>query len=83
MSFSQGWLKLREPYDKRARNSTVLDAVAAWAAPRQSVAVVDLACGLGSTLRATADRLPETPKLAAGRQRPEPSGARRRPRAAA
>ena len=30
----------------------VLDAVAAWAAQRQSVAVVDLACGLGSTLRA-------------------------------
>ncbi len=59
MSFSQSWLKLREPYDKRARNSGVLDAVAAWAAPRQSVSVVDLACGLGSTLRATADRLPK------------------------
>jgi len=37
----------------------VLDAVAAWAAPRQSVAAVDLACGLGSTLRAVTGRLPK------------------------
>lgn len=59
MSFSQSWLKLREPYDKRARNSTVLDAVAAWAATRQSVAVVDLACGLGSTLRTISEKLPK------------------------
>jgi hypothetical protein len=58
MSFSAGWLKLREPYDRRARNASVLDAVAAWAGQRQSVAAVDLACGLGSTLRAVTDRLP-------------------------
>jgi hypothetical protein len=58
MSFSTDWLKLREPFDRRARNSVVLDAVAAWAADRQSVAVVDLACGLGSTLRAITGRLP-------------------------
>ena len=48
--FSSSWLTLREPYDRRARNGAVLDAVAAWAAGRPSVAVVDLACGLGSTL---------------------------------
>jgi hypothetical protein len=59
MSFSAGWLALREPYDKRARNTAVLDAVAAWAAQRQSVAVVDLACGLGSTLRSVSERLPK------------------------
>jgi hypothetical protein len=58
MSFSEDWLKLREPYDKRARNAAVLEAVAAWATERTSVAAVDLACGLGSTLRAVAARLP-------------------------
>jgi hypothetical protein len=58
MSFSASWLSLREPYDRRARNGAVLDAVSAWAAGRRSVAVVDLACGLGSTLRATTERLP-------------------------
>jgi hypothetical protein len=58
MSFSASWLTLREPYDKRARNGAVLDAVAAWAAGRQSVAAVDLACGLGSTLRTISPRLP-------------------------
>jgi len=59
MSFSAGWLKLREPYDRRARNAAVLNAVGTWAAERRSVAVVDLACGLGSTLRAAAERLPK------------------------
>lgn len=58
MSFSESWLTLREPYDRRARNGAVLDAVAAWAAQRSSVAVVDLACGLGSTLRTVSERLP-------------------------
>jgi len=59
MSFSAGWLTLREPYDRRARNLAVLDAVAGWAAQRGSVAAVDLACGLGSTLRAITERLPK------------------------
>src|SRR5437763_9927637 len=59
MSFSSAWLTLREPYDRRARNAAVRDAVVAWAAERPSVAVVDLACGLGSTLRAVSDRLPK------------------------
>jgi hypothetical protein len=58
MSFSANWLTLREPYDRRARNGAVLEAVAAWARERSSVAVVDLACGLGSTLRAVTERLP-------------------------
>src|SRR4051812_44891498 len=59
MSFSSSWLTLREPYDRRARNPAVLDAVSAWAAERPSVAAVDLACGLGSTLRAVTERLPK------------------------
>ena len=58
MSFSESWLKLREPYDRRARNGAVLDAVGAWAVGRPSLAVVDLACGLGSTLRTVSERLP-------------------------
>jgi hypothetical protein len=56
--FSAEWLALREPYDGRARNSAVLDAVAASVASRTSIAVVDLACGTGATMRAIASRLP-------------------------
>jgi len=58
MTFSAEWLALREPYDLRARNAAVLDAVAAAFAGRPAVAVVDLACGTGSTLRALSSRLP-------------------------
>lgn len=58
MSFSAEWLALREPYDKRARSAAVLDAVAAAVGDRRSIAVVDLACGSGSTLRALSPRLP-------------------------
>jgi SAM-dependent methyltransferase len=56
--FSADWLTLREPYDLRARNLTVLDAVTAFLKSRSSVQVVDLACGTGSTLRALSPRLP-------------------------
>jgi len=59
MSFSAGWLTLREPYDRRARNAAVLGALGKWAVQRSSVAVVDLACGLGSTLRGVTERLPK------------------------
>jgi hypothetical protein len=60
MSFSAEWLAMREPHDQRARNATVLDAVAMAARSRPSVAVVDLACGTGSTLRSVSPRLPNT-----------------------
>jgi SAM-dependent methyltransferase len=56
--FSADWLTLRERYDLRARNPTVLDAVAASLEPLSSVRVVDLACGTGSTLRALSPHLP-------------------------
>jgi hypothetical protein len=56
--FAAGWLALREPYDGRARNPAVLDAVTDAFAGRSAIAVVDLACGLGSTLRAISPRLP-------------------------
>jgi hypothetical protein len=57
-SFSADWLTLRETYDLRARNMTVLDAVTASLEPHSSVQVVDLACGTGSTMRALGPRLP-------------------------
>ena len=58
MSFSAEWLTLREPFDTRARNASVLDAVAAHFASLSAVSIVDLASGTGSTLRAIASRLP-------------------------
>jgi hypothetical protein len=58
MSFTAEWLGLREPYDARARNRDVLAAVAAAFADRSAIAVADLACGTGSTLRALSPHLP-------------------------
>lgn len=55
--FGADWLALREPYDLRARNAVVLDAVIAMLADNRAVSIVDLACGTGSTLRALAPRL--------------------------
>jgi hypothetical protein len=56
--FSADWLALREPYDVRARNPAVLDAVVALFKSFPSIHIVDLACGTGSTLRALAPRFP-------------------------
>jgi methyltransferase family protein len=56
--FSADWLTLREPFDMRARNLSILDAAAASVAEHPSVRIVDLACGTGSTLRALSARLP-------------------------
>ncbi|HEY6257596.1 MAG TPA: class I SAM-dependent methyltransferase [Xanthobacteraceae bacterium] len=56
--FSAEWLALREPYDGRARNAAVLAAVAAAFLDRSAVAVVDLACGAGASLRAIGPHLP-------------------------
>jgi hypothetical protein len=55
--FSAEWLSLREPYDLRARNTTVLDAVFDLLADKPSVAIIDLACGTGSTFRALSPRI--------------------------
>ena len=43
--FSAEWLKLREPYDLRARNTEVLSAVLDLLRQQPSVAIADLACG--------------------------------------
>jgi hypothetical protein len=56
--FSAQWLALREPYDVKARNAAVFDAVAAAFRDQPSVSVVDLACGTGATFRALGPRLP-------------------------
>jgi hypothetical protein len=59
MSFSAEWLALREPFDMHARNSAVLDAVAVAFQGEQSLSVVDLGSGRGSTVRALSGRLPK------------------------
>jgi hypothetical protein len=56
--FSADWLALREPYDARARNPAILDAVVASAEGCLAMRIVDLAAGIGATLRALAPRLP-------------------------
>ena len=58
MSFSAEWLALREPFDAKARSAVVRDAVLAAVADLDPVAIVDLACGTGSTVRALAPLLP-------------------------
>ena len=55
--FSAEWLKLREPYDLRARNSAVLQSVLDLLTRQPSVSIVDLACGTGSTFRALSPRI--------------------------
>jgi len=57
-AFAAGWLALREPYDHAARSRAVLDAVARTFAGCTRVAVADLGCGTGATLRAIAPHLP-------------------------
>jgi SAM-dependent methyltransferase len=56
--FSAGWLAMREPYDRAARNGAVLDAVAAAFAGAPAATVTDLGCGTGATMRAMAPLLP-------------------------
>jgi hypothetical protein len=56
--FSAEWLALREPYDLRALNPAVLEALASAFRDQAAIAVVDLACGAGATARAIGPRLP-------------------------
>ena len=56
--FSADWLARREPFDIRARNPSVFDAVAASLEKYSSVRIVDLASGTGSTLGSLSARLP-------------------------
>jgi hypothetical protein len=56
--FSAEWLSLRERYDRAARNAKVLDALRRHFSAQAAVAVVDLACGTGSTVRTVGPHLP-------------------------
>lgn len=56
--FDPGWLDLREPADRAARDPGLLAGAAALAGRRGPPVVVDLGCGTGSGMRALAPLLP-------------------------
>jgi len=58
MSFSAQWLTLREPVDHASRAPDLARRVSAHFSGSATVSVVDLGCGTGSNLRATAALLP-------------------------
>jgi hypothetical protein len=55
--FSSAWLRLREPVDRRSRNSNVAAALPGALGIRGDIRVVDIGCGTGANLRATAPLL--------------------------
>jgi hypothetical protein len=55
--FSAEWLALREPVDHRSRDPGLAAALAVHLAAHDEPAIVDLGCGTGSNLRATAPLL--------------------------
>lgn len=57
MTFSAAWLDRREPADHRSRNRKLEHALARHFDGWRPVSVVDLGCGTGSNLRATAPLL--------------------------
>lgn len=56
MSFSAGWLTLREPADRAARDAGLRRAACGFLAPGD--VVLDLGCGTGATRRAMAGEAP-------------------------
>lgn len=56
--FSSRWLSLREPADHRSRHEGLAEALKTRFLQRETITVVDLGCGTGSNLRATAALLP-------------------------
>jgi SAM-dependent methyltransferase len=58
--FSADWLTLREPADHRSRSLKLTGVLNSWFLQRETLSVVDLGCGTGSNLRATAELLPTT-----------------------
>lgn len=60
--FSAEWLDLRESADHAARNPALRETVVRAFADRESLTIVDLACGAGSNLRGLAEYLPARQK---------------------
>ena len=58
--FSPAWLALREATDHRSRNRGVGETLKSRFLQRDAITVIDLGCGTGSNLRATATLLPHT-----------------------
>jgi SAM-dependent methyltransferase len=58
MSFSPDWLALREGPDHRSRSADLAAAFAARLSRCAKLCILDLGCGTGSNLRATAPLLP-------------------------
>jgi SAM-dependent methyltransferase len=56
-AFAADWLDLREPVDHRSRNKALAQALARHFDGWRPLTVVDLGCGTGSNLRATAPLL--------------------------
>jgi hypothetical protein len=56
--FSPEWLAQREPVDHRSRDQQLARALAGHFQQAQRISVVDLGCGTGSNLRASAPLLP-------------------------
>jgi SAM-dependent methyltransferase len=55
--FDPAWLDLREPADRHARNEELARVVSRRLGQRPSISVLDLGCGTGANLRATAPLL--------------------------
>lgn len=55
--FTAAWLRLREPYDVKARSRRVLEPLVRWSRSRRRIRVLDLGGGTGSNLRFLAPRL--------------------------
>jgi SAM-dependent methyltransferase len=55
--FDASWLDLREPVDHRSRSEELANALTRHLGHRGSISVLDLGCGTGSNLRATAPLL--------------------------
>jgi hypothetical protein len=56
--FDAGWLDLRAPADRRARDTVLMEEIARHFRGRPQITVVDLGCGTGAMMRALAPHLP-------------------------
>ncbi|MDR6101506.1 SAM-dependent methyltransferase [Agrobacterium larrymoorei] len=57
--FDKEWLRLREPADREARSSSLVEAVKEYIQSHSRHVVMDIGCGTGSTFRTLSPRLPD------------------------